>query len=410
MDNSPDQDNALSPDLETFEGRVKAIRQYGLIVTATETQPTRQGKQPKPVWNICGITSSQLSRYEQILRDEMGLKKWKGQFSAWSDPTEELLDLLESTEQLGITDVHQHQADRSEERAERLETRARKHQATAQGHLDRAHQFSERFAGGQPILRGHHSERSARRDQEKMWASTERGMQELNYADHLNSRAQASAGHAERKTQYTIEYVGNRLEEARAELRAIEREQSVQSYCTVRVIASGRQGQCFAVTSKGKVAQARVEFSDTVAESSDPSDPVCTTKLRLNSADGLNDWAEFPIDALERVISPTKQNDLALRRQAAEQDIQAWEAVFAELGGNRFTPETIKVGDYVRTQFGWKQVLKVNKKTLGVPSGYSWMNKLPYHEVRDHITAEEFAERKAQAEAQAQQKADNAQP
>lgn len=372
-----------SAEGSTYEDRVAAIRRYGLIVTATETSPTRVGKQPRPVWNICGIGSTQLSRWEHVLRGEMELKKWKGQFSAWADPTEQLLELLESHEQLDIAETHQQQAARSTQRAEQLGGRASKHQAAAQTYLARADQLSQRFAGGQPILVGHYSEAGARRDQQKMRASTRKGMEELDYAVHLSDRADAATDHAERKTTYSLRYVGNRLEEARAELRAVERYLSVQANSTVRAIADGREGSCLSI-SKGKPPKARVQFDDSPSPSPSPA----------RSAN----WEEVMLSDLEPVISSTRLNDLNLRRQTAEQDIEIWQQRATELGGDRFSPETIKVTDYVLTRFGWREVLKVNRKTLGIKSRYSWMDSLPYHEVLNHLSAEQFA---AQQDAEA---------
>ena len=41
--------------------------------------------------------------------------------------------------------------------------------------------------------------------------------------------------------------------------------------------------------------------------------------------------------------------------------------------------------NWVRLQddFGrWREVLRVNAKSLTVPSGYSWTDTIPYHQVR----------------------------
>jgi hypothetical protein len=51
------------------------------------TTPTRQGKAPRPVWIVEGMTSG----FEPILYD-LGGKKYHGRFSFWSDPSESLTD------------------------------------------------------------------------------------------------------------------------------------------------------------------------------------------------------------------------------------------------------------------------------------------------------------------------------
>jgi hypothetical protein len=60
-------------------------------------------------------------------------------------------------------------------------------------YLRRADRISERFAGGQPILVGHHSERGARRDHDRMTALMRKGVTLLRASEHA---ASSYAGHA----------------------------------------------------------------------------------------------------------------------------------------------------------------------------------------------------------------------
>jgi hypothetical protein len=59
-------------------------------------------------------------------------------------------------------------AERAAMKAERLEELAEKRDRQANAYASRAEELAERFYMGQPILVGHHSERSARKDQERM--------------------------------------------------------------------------------------------------------------------------------------------------------------------------------------------------------------------------------------------------
>ncbi len=75
---------------------------------------------------------------------------------------------------------------RAEKRAQWAASRAQKAQQASQ----RAHDLSQRFEMGQPILVGHHSEKSARRDQQRMWDATERAGEHRNMAeDHAGAAA-----------------------------------------------------------------------------------------------------------------------------------------------------------------------------------------------------------------------------
>lgn len=74
-------------------------------------------------------------------------------------------------------------------RKARLERAAATAGASARAAFDRASAIGERFYGGQPILVGHHSERRARADQERMHAAASRGVEESKRAAALARRA-----------------------------------------------------------------------------------------------------------------------------------------------------------------------------------------------------------------------------
>lgn len=68
----------------------------------------------------------------------------------------------------GGTEVKADRADRLDIRADRLTAKAARRQAEGDARHAAADRISERFAGGQPILAGHHSERGARADHKRM--------------------------------------------------------------------------------------------------------------------------------------------------------------------------------------------------------------------------------------------------
>ena len=65
-------------------------------------------------------------------------------------------------------DVKADRAERLDNRYDRLSSKAERTAAEAAARHAEADRISERFAGGQPILAGHHSERGARRDHKRM--------------------------------------------------------------------------------------------------------------------------------------------------------------------------------------------------------------------------------------------------
>jgi hypothetical protein len=53
----------------------------------------------------------------------------------------------------------------------------------------------------------------------------------------------------------------------------------------------------------------------------------------------------------------------------------------AEVERVKLTREDIVGAVFVRTEFGWKRVRRVNAVTVSVESGYSWADKVPFDKV-----------------------------
>jgi hypothetical protein len=84
-------------------------------------------------------------------------------------------------------------------KAERLREWAAKRDAKSAASFDRAHNIGDSIPLGQPILVGRHSERHARRDQERIENGMRAGVDSLRKANEFRSRAdniEAAAGHA----------------------------------------------------------------------------------------------------------------------------------------------------------------------------------------------------------------------
>lgn len=91
-------------------------------------------------------------------------------------------------------DVAEAKADRAgrlDDRHDRLTTRAERSAGEATARFNRADQISQRFAGGQPILVGHHSERGARADQKRIDQNMHAGCVAADKADYAAAAASA---------------------------------------------------------------------------------------------------------------------------------------------------------------------------------------------------------------------------
>jgi hypothetical protein len=111
--------------------------------------------------------------------------------------------------------------ERAEERADRFGEYAGSAAGRSHAAWQRSHQISERFAMGQPILVGHHSERGARRDQQRMDDAMRRSIAEDDKAGRWSGRAAAAAGYRARRE--SVPTTLRRIEKLEAEARLIRR-------------------------------------------------------------------------------------------------------------------------------------------------------------------------------------------
>jgi len=150
---------------------------------------------------------------------------------AWSPRREDLaIELAGEIEPEGMT-----LADRAQMKADRLEGYAAKRTAEASVRRDAADGIAERFYGGQPILVGHHSERRARKDQQRIHDNMRAAEKLDRTANNHLYKATSAEMHAERKNSPRVRL--NRIKTLLAELRAAQR-RITQSYVAERVAAN----------------------------------------------------------------------------------------------------------------------------------------------------------------------------
>ncbi|MGP3737954.1 DUF3560 domain-containing protein (plasmid) [Streptomyces sp. GDS52] len=88
-------------------------------------------------------------------------------------------------------------------KADRLQQRADRLAETAEQASERAHAMYGRFAGGQPLLQGHHSYRSARRTRDRADAASERAVDAYKAAERTRQHAESAQTHADAKDEIT---------------------------------------------------------------------------------------------------------------------------------------------------------------------------------------------------------------
>lgn len=113
-------------------------------------------------------------------------------------------------------------AERQAERAERFAGFKARRTADAQQAQDRARSIGQRFEFGQPILVGHHSERRARKDQERMHNAMRAAVNAWETADYWRSRAEGALAHADHKERPDVR--ARRIKTIEADLRKARKE------------------------------------------------------------------------------------------------------------------------------------------------------------------------------------------
>jgi predicted RNA methylase len=138
-------------------------------------------------------------------------------YAVWSPKAEDL-----ATELAGeIEDEDKSLVDRAEERAERFEGYQEKRAADAERARDAVAAIADNIPFGQPILVGHHSERAARRDAEKIESGMRKAIKLWETSEYWQSRAAGALAHAKYKELPAVR--ARRIKTLEAEKRKFER-------------------------------------------------------------------------------------------------------------------------------------------------------------------------------------------
>lgn len=113
-------------------------------------------------------------------------------------------------------------AERAQAKADRLDELANKRHRQANAYNRAAQELSEAFSNGQPILVGHHSERKARKTQERMQSAMTNANKAAKLADYWLYRAEGVEAHANYKNDPRVR--AGRIKTLLAELRDMQRD------------------------------------------------------------------------------------------------------------------------------------------------------------------------------------------
>ncbi|SIC63767.1 Domain of uncharacterised function (DUF3560) [Mycobacteroides abscessus subsp. abscessus] len=234
--------------------------------------------------------------------------------------------------------AHEVQADRNarqQDRANALAAKAQRRHGAAESAWaaeQRAHDALP--PAGEPIKVGHHSENRHRRAIERSWDKLGKAVQAQDLADETQRRADVAASTTAQR--YSVHQVANRLEKLRAEQRADER---------------ARDGHTRTVSR-----------SHNIIAHTPPATGQHLETLRARIA--------------------ARADEIAYWESIRDQHLTDGQAV-------AYGPENIAKGDEVEYRGLWYQVLRVNKKSVTVPSmmieGYT--HTIAYHRIGEHRPA-----------------------
>jgi len=195
----------------------ESLNNFGVKIAETMTTPSRAGKKPRPVWVVSGNTFGLEDFFYGI-----GGKKYRGAWSFFRDPSDEILGELNTNGRKGFVEQMQSIIDRKMARAEKFEGYSENAAARSESAFNKVQSISSMIPPGQPILVGHHSERRHRRDLKRMDSGMRKGVEESKKSEYYTDRAR-SLGYDVDKMTSSRKYINNRLKEARKELASLKR-------------------------------------------------------------------------------------------------------------------------------------------------------------------------------------------
>lgn len=232
-----------------------------------------------------------------------------------------------------MEDAEADRAERMDARAHRLQTRSDRLTAESDAHYARADEIAKRRPFGQPILIGHHSEAGARADQRRIESNMDKFCEKAAEARRAEAAAEAAQKHMQHREAPGV--TARRIKTLEAERRKVQK--YLDGYTVRHLMGDGKT----------------VAYVDT----SPPATGAYREQLEA-SATHLDEQLRYWREQLE----------------AAKADGH-WSPIDAS---------TIQKGDLVKVRSQWRRVVRVNKTTVSVETGYSWTDRVPLEDIREH--------------------------
>lgn len=277
-----------------------------------------------------------------VLKWSRGEECFKG---AWTPGKEDFLAKQFEIEELyddetSLLGMAEGRADHFQEWSDNADKRSK-------AHLNTVNEITKWIPMGQPILVGHHSEKRARRDRDRINSNMRKGIDEGKRADYWASRAKRAVAAAERR--YEPGVIARRIKKLEAQLRKQQKEGNRDYWESNWGIARAKSGG---------------------------HEPEVVWQ-------GIEERTQRWIDFLEKRLEYQR-------------------ALYAESGGVPAEKLTFEVGGAIQCWAGLCEIKRVNKKSLTVMrhvrDDIYWKELIPFDKVAKVFTKEDFQAAKAKHE------------
>lgn len=242
--------------------------------------------------------------------------------------------------------------ERAERRSEAYADKAVRRHVESNGLSERAHAKAEMVPFGQPILVGHHSEKTHRSHLKKLHGLQDKAVETWREANEYERRAEA----AERTMAHRLTAPATQRR-----IKKLEAEERKAVKMTIRCKASSK------TVPSGWMYEGRAECPFCRRSKMTPNDG----RYPEHTPGDVERWTHILEDVTEKLAY--------------------WREHLAKLQGEGvkvWGPDDFKKGNLAFCWGQWRKVVRVNKKSLSVESGYSWTNTIPYDQVSGQRPAE----------------------
>lgn len=291
---------------------------------------------------------------------------------AWTPGREDLL--LELAGEIGDEDTSL--VDRAEQRAERFEDYK---EARAED-ANRAHaavkSIADNIPFGQPILVGHHSERRARKDAERIENGMRRAIKMWDTAQYWKSRAAGAIAHAKYKELPGVRH--RRIKSIEADLRKQEREKdrclrflrqwNEEGITLARALQITNSGECY--------------ISRCFPLSDYPRNPPASQYEGQMGLWSALDGGVITAEQAKEIAIPIYQRGIERANrwiQHYQNRLEYERAMLNEQGGTAATKYDLQIGGRVYAYDEWLVILRLNKDTSGEVSSVTTNSPRHFH-------------------------------